>query len=88
MPLPPNPSSPRQQRRDGYIQGFRKDKDFEIAHAAEADFNLGNADSVDVSSQTCNTICQLLLCEPRPRPRPRLVDTWADDVLSHLLKFP
>ena len=77
-----------QQPGDGDVQRFRKDKEFKIAHAAEADFNLGNADSVDVRSQTCDTICQLLLCEPRPRPQPRFADARADDVLMHVLKSP
>jgi hypothetical protein len=77
-----NHSSPRQQPRDRNIQGFRKHKDFKIAHAAEADFNLGNAGSVDVRSRARDTIRQLLLCEPRPRPQTRLADTRANDVLS------
>jgi len=81
-------ASHREQPSDGDVQGFRKDKDFEIAYAAEPDFNFGNAGPVDVRSQAGDTICQLLLGEPRPLPQPRLADTRADDVLSQILKFP
>ena len=64
------------------MQGFRKDQDFEITDAAEADFDFGNAGAVDVYSQVQDPIRQLLLGEPGARPQPRLADTRADDVLS------
>ena len=70
-----------QQPRDGDMQGFREDQDFEITDAAEADFDFGNASSVDVYSQVQNPIRQLLLGKPGVRPQPRLADTRADDVL-------
>ena len=70
----------RQQPRDGNVQGFREDQDFEITDTAEADFDFGNTGSVDVRSQVYNPICQLLLGEPGARPQPRLADTRADDV--------
>jgi hypothetical protein len=66
---------------DGDVQGFREDKKFEIAHAAAADFNLGDAGMINVHSQAQDTICQFLLGESRLRPQPRLADMWADDVL-------
>jgi hypothetical protein len=86
--LSPKRRAHRQQPRDGDMQGFCEYQDFEITDATEADFNLGNASPVDVRSQARDTICQLLLCEPRARPQPRLADTRADNVLSHLLKSP
>ena len=86
--LTPNCLSQRQQPQDGDFQGFRKDNDFEIAHAAETDFNFADAGSVDVPSQSRDTIRQLLLREPRPRPQSRFTDTRTDDVFWHLLKSP
>jgi hypothetical protein len=85
--LPPKRGAHRQQPRDGDMQAFREDEEFEIAHAAEANFNFADAGSVDVPSQFRDTIRQLLLCEPRPRPQSRLTDTRTHDVLSHCLKF-
>lgn len=64
------------------MQGFREDEDFEIADAAEADFDFGNAGSVDVRSQVYDAIRQLLLGEPGARLEPCLADTRADDVFS------
>jgi hypothetical protein len=86
--LTPNCLSQRQQPQDGDFQGFRKDNDFEIAHAAETDFNFADAGSVDVPSQSRDTIRQLLLREPRSRPQSRFTDTRTDDVFWHLLKSP
>jgi hypothetical protein len=86
--LTPNGLSQRQQPQDGDFQGFRKDNDFEIAHAAETDFNFADAGSVDVPSQSRDTIRQLLLREPRSRPQSRFTDTRTDDVFWHLLKSP
>jgi hypothetical protein len=86
--LTPNCLSQRQQPQDGDFQGFRKDNNFEIAHAAETDFNFADAGSVDVPSQSRDTIRQLLLREPRSRLQSRLTNTRSHDVLSHFLKSP
>ena len=68
------------------MQGFRKNKDFEVTDTAEADFDFGNAGSVGVHSQLHDPIRQLLLGEARTRPQSRLADARADDVLAGGLK--
>lgn len=75
-----------QQPRGSDVQGFRQDQDFEITDAAEANFDFGNAGSVDVRSQFHDPIRQLLLGEPGARTQSCLADARADDVLTGWLK--